>query len=112
MKEGYIYIIKCFDYYKIGVSKTPEYRFSELKSIIPFELYLSGYFSCIDSYGVEAHIHSLFWEKWHKGEWFKLNEEDVGEIKSLLSRLQNSKKHIGKVSPRYKNRIKKNYEEE
>lgn len=72
--EGYVYLIKCADKYKIGYTKDVDRRFKELDTRpFPCELIESCY-SYI-AFPVEQKIHELLSEKRVTGEWYSLDSE-------------------------------------
>jgi len=81
--QGYIYILECEGFYKIGLSKNVERRkkqldFTPFKSKIIFKSPLME-----DIYSVEEQLHIFYEKKRVKGEWFKLSPEDIEEIKEI-----------------------------
>lgn len=87
--DGYLYLIKLngFDIYKIGVSSNPKRRIKDLKSANPFdiEIIFLAYFE--DVYQLESLVLDLFTINKIKGEWFKAYEEDISNLKIILSDL-------------------------
>lgn len=72
--EGYVYLIKCADKYKIGYTKDVDRRFKELDTRpFPCEL-IESYYSDI-AFPVEQKIHELLSEKRVAGEWYSLDSE-------------------------------------
>ena len=78
-----------FNYYKIGVSKSPQTRIKQLQTGNPNKLKLlfEAEIKKADAYKVEKTIHNFFKE--HEGkhvynEWFKLTDDEVVNIAKLL----------------------------
>lgn len=83
MDNRYIYIVKCNEYYKIGIADSPTDRFYQLQNGNPYKLEL------IATYGIprkrikyfEDRFHRTF-RKWNvRGEWFLLSEGQICAIK-------------------------------
>lgn len=74
-------------YYKIGMSNNPVYRESTLQSEKPtIELLCSKEFpSRALASAIESALHKVYDAKRLRGEWFSLAENDVSEIKIVLS---------------------------
>lgn len=73
-------------YYKIGISNSPEYRERTLQSEKPtIEMIASKKFPIRKiAESIEKALHSAYSEKRLRGEWFKLNDNDVEHIKETL----------------------------
>jgi hypothetical protein len=74
-------------YHKIGISNSPEYREKTLQSEKPtIELICSKSFlnrkMCLT---IEQSLHKTFESKRLRGEWFKLDDKDVEDVKKVLS---------------------------
>lgn len=84
----YVYLMndKATGYYKIGMSNNPEYRESTLQSEKPTieKICHKKYPSRRVARAIESALHRVFNEKRFRGEWFKLNERDIWEIKQTL----------------------------
>lgn len=84
----YVYLMNdaTTGYYKIGMSNNPEYRESTLQSEKPtiVKICHKKYPSRRVARGIEAALHRVFEEKRIRGEWFRLNERDIWEIKQTL----------------------------
>lgn len=67
--------------YKIGKSKTPEFRERTLQSEKPdIELL----FSCHESIISEKRLHEMYAHKRIRGEWFDLDKKDISNIRKLM----------------------------
>lgn len=82
-KEGYVYLIKCSEYYKIWMTKNIETRVKAIISQNPHESELVHYYKCDYYSKEERRLHNMFKSKHYKWEWFFLDKEDVDYIKSL-----------------------------
>lgn len=77
---GFIYLMESGGLYKIGKAVCVETRYKELVLMTPHELVILHRIKTDDSYGIETYWHKRFGEKRVKGEWFRLDEEDVKVI--------------------------------
>jgi hypothetical protein len=82
-KEGFVYILKCGPYYKIGLSQVVDKRVEQLSTIPPFDVELIYTIETDDMYGLESSLHNKFSEKRKNGEWFELEGADLEYIKGL-----------------------------
>lgn len=80
---GYIYIIECNQYYKIGKTKNIKSRLWTIQADTPYEINLIYNKEFPDYHTIEKELHKKFKHIHHKGEWFKLTNEDINYIKSL-----------------------------
>ena len=65
----YLYVIRCGDYFKIGVSSNVQRRLKDMESACPYPLEL-----CLvvpNEEGLEEFYHDFYREQHHRGEWFK-----------------------------------------
>lgn len=79
-KSGYIYIAQCqiTKKYKIGCSKDYRARIKQLKTSNPAIILIKVYE--VDDMLFEKKLHDIFKAKKFNGEWFDLNEDDLGNI--------------------------------
>lgn len=80
-KEGYVYVAKCEDRYKIGWTQNPSRRMASLQTGNPFEIELVGFIP--GSMSDEERFHDHFASKRCRGEWFLLDRDDIDYILSL-----------------------------
>lgn len=84
----YVYLMHdtAKGFHKIGISNNPEYREHTLQSEKPtIELLASKAFpSRLIAEAIESALHKAFGEKRLRGEWFKLDEQDVIDLKLTL----------------------------
>lgn len=90
LKEpGFIYFIECqHEPYptKIGSSKDPDKRISELRVSCPYTLQIRHTIKATTlstARRVEKYIHKLFREWWMRGEWYIGQELDYGKLQHL-----------------------------
>jgi hypothetical protein len=82
VKEGYVYLINIegTKKYKIGVSKNPKRRISDISNYIPFELNILAINKIKNPYHIEEELLTKFNSKLIKNEWFNLEIEDAKYI--------------------------------
>ena len=81
----YIYIIKCNEFYKIGIANDLDSRISSLQTGNPYilEIYFAKKHRLAEQ--LEKYLHNHFIKKQISGEWFKLNENDLKEAKNIIT---------------------------
>ena len=74
------------DFYKIGISNNPEYRESTLQSEKPtIDMIIAKKFPIRKiAESIEKALHDTYSEKRLRGEWFKLDLNDIKHIKETL----------------------------
>jgi len=81
---GYIYLLKVNDYYKLGRTNQFERRLKQFETYNPYKIEVILKAKVDTCEGIEAHLLDKFSDKQVKGEWFKLDNADIEEIKSFL----------------------------
>lgn len=85
--KAHIYIMKCNDKYKIGVSKNVEKRIKQLcGSPYPIEIIYTSHL-IEDAYSIEKELHIQFERQRVLGEWFDLSDEDIAMIERCLDEI-------------------------
>ena len=83
----YLYLIKCQQFYKIGIANDVESRLAQLSTGNPFQLQLINVYGFENAEVVEKAIHQRFSSDRVRGEWFEIpnvNLDLFGEICEIL----------------------------
>jgi hypothetical protein len=82
-KPGFIYLLKCGQYCKIGRTKSVPSRLSALSIQLPERAELIHSFPTNRRQEAEARLHEQFSSQHINGEWFELTEEDISKLKTI-----------------------------
>lgn len=80
----YLYLIRCQQYYKIGVASDVQSRLAQLSTGNPFELEPVTVCGFDNASAVETVLHQRFASKRTRGEWFALDADDVTLIDKII----------------------------
>lgn len=92
--ETAVYVIRCNEstFYKIGVSENPHVRLGSLQGGCPYKLTTimeKWSINADRAHWIEQGLHRVFDERRVMGEWFKLSEDDLEKIGSILLQTKN-----------------------
>lgn len=82
--EGYIYVIKVNEYFKIGKSTDIKTRIKRYITENPYEIKVIIFKKVKDHTKTENYLLKRFKNKKHKNEWFLLDDNDLVSIKNYL----------------------------
>lgn len=87
--SGYIYIVKCEGYYKIGKTNKADAaeRVAALQTGNPFELVVLRTRYVKNAFKSEAYLHYKFSKCHHRGEWFEFSAMELEELLEALASL-------------------------
>jgi len=86
-RSGYIYFLSSAGYVKIGKTKDLDGRMANLETCTPLEVKLLHFIKSENIDKDEMTFHRMFAIKRTKGEWFKLNENDIEKIRTIEERI-------------------------
>lgn len=86
----YLYIIKCNQFYKIGITNNVKKRLKDLQSGNPYILELIGSFEVKNPRLAESVFHNLLSRKNVVNEWFELNTEELSLLIETCDLFRNS----------------------
>lgn len=83
-----LYVLRCGENYKIGISKAPIGRRTNIQSSNAHSVEIILLVPFRDSKLIERMFHNHFAEKRLNGEWFRLDETDLQWIKNRIESLK------------------------
>lgn len=87
-----IYLIKSLNegVYKIGVSKDPNKRISQLQTGNSSPLEIMVLYESNNAYKIEKALHRRFYHLNEKGEWFNLSQNEAHSFLDLCTIIDNT----------------------
>jgi len=82
-----LYLIKCNEYYKIGVANDLKSRLAALQTGNPYPLAVEACFLFPNAAIVEKALHQAFASVRKLGEWFELGQNEVGKFQTICNAL-------------------------
>lgn len=79
-ESGYVYIMRCGKYHKIGKTADLQQRLLAMNTHNPEPVELVASFQCEHRHRLETDLHKRFKFKRKNGEWFDLSHSDLQEI--------------------------------
>jgi predicted DNA-binding antitoxin AbrB/MazE fold protein len=73
----YLYLVKADKYYKIGITKSPVSRLSDLMTLPPFEGEVLKCVMVDKAEDREKYLHKKYDDKRVNGEWFVLSDREI-----------------------------------
>ena len=79
---GYVYLIgnDRFHWFKIGKSKTPEVRVTNLGVLLPFKIKIFAVWKAENHHKMETALHEIHADARINGEWFSFSDDRVKSI--------------------------------
>lgn len=84
-RSGFVYVVLADTLYKIGRTMDFKKRLHTLNQLLPYELETIAVIETEDMYKLEEKLHNKFASKRKKGEWFRLEDEDIEYLKGLAN---------------------------
>lgn len=79
----YVYLLKCNEFYKIGIATDVQTRLASLQTGNPFRIDVVVSYEFPTANAVEAALHQKFKAKQKNLEWFGLTENDIAELRQV-----------------------------
>ena len=89
ISSGYIYIIKCGPFYKIGYAKNPLKRIKRMQQENPYELKFIFSELTLKPIQIETKIHRKFAKYHYRGEWHKFDKQTLKKTIQFIHKLIN-----------------------
>jgi len=83
----YLYLIKCQQFYKIGIANDVQSRLAQLSTGNPFELEVLAVYGYDNAEIVERALHQAFANNRKRGEWFELDIPELNNFRKICQLL-------------------------
>lgn len=93
-----LYLIKCNQFYKIGIANDIESRLASLQTGNPYMLGIEACFQFTNAASVEKALHQRFSGVRTLGEWFELGENDLDDFLTLCRMLGGNEITVRKIA--------------
>ncbi len=90
-RVGYIYFLRCGEYYKVGRAKHLNKRLSAYVTHSPYEIETIMTLEVDDYVYFEELLHKTFSNFIHRGEWYLFSNHALNIIKELLKKYVETK---------------------
>lgn len=77
---GYVYIVRCNEFYKVGIAHEIKARLSSLQIGNPYKVELMYAFRCNYPRQIEQAIHEMLEDNHIRGEWFELDTDALMDL--------------------------------
>jgi predicted GIY-YIG superfamily endonuclease len=97
MKNKFVYVLKCHEYYKIGIATNVKSRLAsnQTGNPYPIELVASIEVGEKDCYIIESYLHQSLKQWNERNEWFRLSS---AEVKAVIDVCKNLESRFGRKS--------------
>jgi hypothetical protein len=88
---GWVYVVGIVgdNLYKIGMTtRTPDKRLAEFVPKMPYEAEVIATCKTNDVLGLECELHQMYDHLRDNGEWFRLNETELSDLKTYLKNIR------------------------
>ena len=92
--EGYIYIVRAGQFYKIGMSANPKKRIEAINQGLPLDLEVIGTWPALSARDVEVELHEQCKGRHAKGEWYRLTGQGVADLVAALQTIVHNKQML------------------
>lgn len=108
MNCGKVYLLQAGDLFKIGITRgSVKNRIKQLSTGNPINITIVSTYESDKASKVESVLHNTFKSKKVKGEWFKLEDDDIKKFTSLCEVIENNIKLLEDSNTWYQNRYNK-----
>jgi hypothetical protein len=83
-----IYLVRCKNYYKIGVAANLNNYLKTMRNANPFDIELIDSVFTNDFNAIALKLHNRFAAQLHRDEWFLLTEDDIEGIIELFQAIR------------------------